>query len=444
MKNTKKSIRFRLMVLVTGLILFVFVMVSITFNILITKYIESNATEVLTQARQMATSGSDKPDRNPAGKSETVILTEDYRILFPEWIPSGFNGESDLEVFVEGLKDENGELASDQIERIETGENLYYYTSIKISGFDEGYGVFFINMTNLFIFQKNLSRILWAVLLIALVATVFLTSIISLRITEPIKTISRHAKLIGEGKYKSIEEDFSDLELDQLKSSLNETTKKLEKYDEDQKVFFQNVSHELRTPLQIIKNNAEGIGYGLLDSKKATEIIKDETDHLGELVEDMIYLSRLESGSKDMVFTENDMREILSYTLERFRNIFERKGIRVIYDFSEEPVWFACEEKSLERAFVNLTSNALRYAKSKVSVACKLTEGRILISISDDGHGISEEDLPNIFNRFYKGEKGVHGIGLSIVQSVVYSHGGRIEVKTGDEGAAFTIIFDKT
>lgn len=431
------------MVLIIGLILLVFGMVSATFNVLISRYIESNATEVLAQARQMAVSGGDKPERTPAGKAETVILTDDYRIIFPEWIPSGFNGESDLEIFVEGLKNKQATLISDQIERIETKSSLYYYASISLSRFEGGHGVFFINMTNLYLFQKSLTRILWAIMLVALVATVLLTSIISLRITEPIKTISKQAKLIGEGKYGSIEEDFDDLELDQLKNSLNETTKKLEKYDEDQKMFFQNVSHELRTPLQIIKNNAEGIRYKLLDSQKAAEVIRDETDHLGDLVEDMIYLSRLESGSNYMLHTKNDVRETLSYTLERFRNVFERKRIDIIYEFSDDAVWFDYEERSLERAFLNLISNALRYAKEKIIVGCKQMEGRIVISISDDGEGISEDDLPNIFNRFYKGDKGVHGIGLSIVHSVVQSYRGRIEIDTGRKGTTFTIIFDK-
>jgi signal transduction histidine kinase len=221
---------------------------------------------------------------------------------------------------------------------------------------------------------------------------------------------------------------------------MNETTRKLEAYDTEQRVFFQNVSHELRTPLQIIKNNAEGIEHGLLDRVKASKDIRDETDKLGELVEDIIYLSRLEARSKDMVYTENDLRETLSYTLERNSSLFRSRGIHIEYDFQDTPVRFEYDEKSIERAFQNLISNAIRYTRDRILVTCRKLDGRIIVAVEDNGTGIRNEDLPRIFDRFYKGENGVHGIGLSIVKSIITSYGGRIEVRTGPEGTAFTVF----
>ena len=96
----------------------------------------------------------------------------------------------------------------------------------------------------------------------------------------------------------------------------------------------------------------------------------------------------------------------------------------------------------MERAFQNLLSNAIRYAKQRIRVTCRQVEGRVVVAVEDDGPGIPRTDLPKIFDRFFKGEKGGHGIGLSIVKSVVSAHGGRIEVSTGPQGSTFTMFFD--
>lgn len=174
--------------------------------------------------------------------------------------------------------------------------------------------------------------------------------------------------------------------------------------------------------MQIIKTNAEGIQFNILEKNNACTIIKDETDKLSELVEDIIYLSRLESRAKDMITTENDLRETLSYAAERYYSLFISKNIKVIYEFDEEPVLFTYDEKSMERAFQNLLSNALRYSRGKIIITCRKIQDRILIKVEDNGPGISQEDLPHIFDRFYKGKSGVHGIGLSIVKSIVTSY----------------------
>jgi signal transduction histidine kinase len=139
--------------------------------------------------------------------------------------------------------------------------------------------------------------------------------------------------------------------------------------------------------------------------------------------------------------SENDLRETLSYTVERYSTLLKKNGVNVLYDFQNEPVMFTYDEKSIERAFQNLLSNAVRYAKDEIKVSCREMDGRIVVSVADNGKGIKEDELPRIFDRFYKGENGVHGIGLSIVKSIVNSYGGRIEVETGPGGTVFTVFF---
>lgn len=454
-ERKKKSIRFRLISRVVFLIVSIFLLISVVFNVLISEYIKYNATQVLTDSRlfineipnndqnnrDISMMKAKRHDRTPTGKAEAVIVTSNYEVIKPNNGFTEFNDNTDLTTFTAEIVRQKINLDSNQVEKLSTESGLFYYTSILNRNSVDSYIVFFINMTNLNEFKNSLSHILLIVMIFALIATLYITYIISTRITEPIKDLSDFAKRIGEGNYVTIEEEFQDLELHNLKESMNDTTRKLEQYDAEQRVFFQNVSHELRTPLQIIKTNAEGIEYGVLNKDNASHIIKNETDRLSELVEDIIYLSRLESRSNDMIYTENDLRETLSYTVERYRTLFKRKNIQVTYNFDETPVMFNYDEKSIERLFHNLISNALRHTKDRITVSCHQSEGRIMITVEDNGTGIHTEHLPNIFDRFYKGENGVHGIGLSIVKSIVTSYKGRIEVKTSPQGTIFTLFF---
>ena len=169
-------------------------------------------------------------------------------------------------------------------------------------------------------------------------------------------------------------------------------------------------------------------------------VIKKETDKLGELVEDIIIFSRLEARSKDIVYTKGDLRETFSYTMERFATVLNEKNIKVEHDFSDTPVYFEYDERSMERALQNLVSNAVRYTRGEIKITCTELEERIVIKVSYNGPGISSEDLPKVFDRFYKGKDGVHGIGLSIVKSIISSYKGRIEISTGNEGTTFTFF----
>lgn len=450
MEKKKISLKTRMLVMMTSLILIVFTLILVVFNVLISSYIESNATEVLSQSRDsmqipdrkedFITDKMPKSPQTPAGSAERLFVTEDYEVLIPDFYPV-LNENSPLYDFTEAVEDKQIDLGSTEILKLETEEGLYYYTVVKNQELDGRYQVNFINMSNLYSFEKDLIRRLLLVMSGALLLTVAVTYIISSRIAGPVKTLSTFAKRIGDGDYGILEQDFHDLEVHELKNSMNESSRKLKESDENQRVFFQNASHELRTPLQIIKSNAEALEYGLIPKEKAVKVIEKEVDSLSVLVEDIMILSRLDARSQDAKSETGDLRETLAYTMERFAALVEEKGIHVEYDFQKEPVYFSYDEKTMERALKNLVDNAVRYANERIIVSLKEAEGRIVLKISDDGEGISEADRPRIFDRFYKGVKGQHGIGLSIVKSIISSYEGRIEVATGTSGTTFTIFF---
>jgi signal transduction histidine kinase len=192
-----------------------------------------------------------------------------------------------------------------------------------------------------------------------------------------------------------------------------------------------------------IKGYAEAIKYNVIDKYSASDVILEESDRLSEMVEDLLYISKIDNITKDYILLECDIREILSNCTVKQKARAINKGIEFKYDFSEEEVLLKCDEKSISRAFLNLIENALRYANSVIIIGCNYYYNKVVIYIEDDGDGIKEEDLNHIFDRFYKGEKGRHGIGLSIVKSIINKHEGKIFAENSDLGAKFTIVFDK-
>lgn len=455
-RTNRKSILFRLMSMVTALMVVAFLSIIVVFNLLFTRYIESTATELLSLSsqnfgfeptRENVMSDPDERQResNPAFavSVQRTLIDDTYNVIIPTDLPTNFQQDLDAENFVQGLESEQVDLAEIENARLEWDGNLYYYTLTETGGSSNLAAAYFINMTDLYNLELQLNQLLIFVMIIVLVISLAVTYLISSKIAKPMRSLALFAKRIGEGEYETNNNDFTDLEMHELKEAMNETTSKLQNYDSEQRAFFQNASHELRTPLQIIKNTAEGIEYNIISEKKGVEVIKNETDKLSDLVEDILFLSRLESKSSDRVTDISDLRETFSYTVERYSYLFKQNGIEVAFDFQEEPVFYKYDEREFERVFQNLLSNAMRYSKGSIKVGCKEKGDRIILTVFNNGEGISEKDLPHIFDRFYFGDKGVHGIGLTIVKSIVSSYGGRIEASSTREGTLFSIFLNK-
>ena len=212
----------------------------------------------------------------------------------------------------------------------------------------------------------------------------------------------------------------------------------VERAHESQKWFFQNVSHELKTPMMAVQGCAEGIHTGVLDPVGASGIILEETEQMSELVEELLALSRLESGQANAEFHLTDVRELLYDCLRSTEQLAEQKNLHISLRFEETPVLVNCDEVQLRRAFTNIITNALRYAKEKIQIECKADRGKAVVRIRDDGEGIEPKLLPHIFDRFFSTRKGGAGIGLSLAKEIVTLHKGTISA-SNDGGAVFEI-----
>lgn len=212
----------------------------------------------------------------------------------------------------------------------------------------------------------------------------------------------------------------------------------VEKAHESQKWFFQNVSHELKTPMMAVQGCAEGIHTGVLDPVEASGVILEETEQMSELVEELLALSRLESGQANAEFHLTDVRELLYDCLRSTEQLAEQKNLHISLRFDETPVTVSCDEIQLRRAFTNIITNALRYAKEEIQIECKADRGKAVVRVRDDGEGIAPELLPHIFDRFFSTRKGGAGIGLSLAKEIVSLHKGTIHA-ANDGGAVFEI-----
>jgi len=190
-----------------------------------------------------------------------------------------------------------------------------------------------------------------------------------------------------------------------------------------------------------IQSYAEGITYGVVDSDTAVEVIVGEVKRLTKLVEDLLYLSRLDAIEENYNYGVFDLNDFIKTCIERMNGIAIKNNIEIVYNDEFSKINIGADEETLSRAINNIISNCIRYAKSKVTIDGKLIPNdKIEIRIFDDGPGFDKKDIPNLFERFYKGNKGNYGLGLAISKSVLTKHHGEINAQNYENGALFTII----
>lgn len=289
--------------------------------------------------------------------------------------------------------------------------------------------------------QLVINIILFIILVLsALIISIF-SSLVAKKISAPFTSLNKHIGEIAERNFGTKIHMPVDDELQELVSNINTMSEKLESYDKAQKTFLQNASHEFRTPLMSIQSYAEGIKYDVVEKNNASDIIIDETKRMTHLVEDLLYLSRLDTIEENYRFENLDFSDLINSCIERMNGIAIKNNINITSDISTGDSAINGDFEKLSRAFTNIIGNCIRYAKSTIHVSCTLIEGNAIEAmISDDGPGIDKNELPNIFDRFYKGKKGHFGLGLAISKNVIEKHKGTVSAKNSNNGAVFKVV----
>lgn len=204
------------------------------------------------------------------------------------------------------------------------------------------------------------------------------------------------------------------------------------------KEYFQNASHELKTPIMNMESYAEGIALGVVEDKKeAAGIIVEECERMKQLVSEILLLSKMESGQCKLEKSKVDMRELVYFCIGNIETAAREKQLELQVTLEELPE-ILVDEEWMERAVGNVMNNAVRYANSRIDICAKFQKKYIVIAIKNDGEEIEEADLGQIFERFYIGKGGQHGLGLAIAKQVMVLHGGTIEARN-ENGVVFVL-----
>ena len=239
-----------------------------------------------------------------------------------------------------------------------------------------------------------------------------------------------------------------------LVAVLHDTTEQ-EKEERERRLFVSNVSHELRTPLTSVKSYLEALDEGALSEPVAPDFIKvslDETNRMMRMVTDLLHLSRIDNATSHLDVELINFTAFITFILNRFDKIRaqdEEKKYEIVRDYPITSVWIEIDTDKMTQVIDNILNNAIKYSPDggKITVSMKTTDDQMILSISDQGLGIPKEDLPKIFDRFYRVDKarsraqGGTGLGLAIAKEIVKQHNGFIWAKSEyGKGSTFTIV----
>ena len=308
-----------------------------------------------------------------------------------------------------------------------------------------GWIIIYSNVQKIQELKFYINIILLLILIFSAFITVIFSSKLSKNISKPLSDLNEQISSISDRNFDNKLQIPVFDELDELVSNINSMSEKLGDYDKAQKIFLENMSHEFRTPLMSIQSYAEGIKYNVIDNNTAIEVILDEINRMKVLIEDLLYLSRLNAIEENYRRSNLNFNEIIVRCIARMNLIAEKNNINISFNIPKEIVYINGDEEKLSHAITNIITNCIRYAESLISINLMILEhNKIQLTISDDGTGFDTNDFSNIFKRFYKGSKGNFGLGLSISKNIIEQLDGTISARNLEKGAIFTIILPLT
>ena len=295
------------------------------------------------------------------------------------------------------------------------------------------------------IIKKQLVIITFIILLLAFVLTYFISSYIS----RPIVKMNMAAKKLANNDFNvNFDCDNNILEIKELAQTLNYAKNELSKTDELRRDLMANVSHDLKTPLTMIKAYAEMSRDLHQEENKRKEnmnIIIDEVDRLTVLVNDILTLSSMQSNILNLEIEEFDLVELIETVLKRYSIFAEVKNYKFIFNHKNKKLQIKADKKKIEQVIYNLVNNAINYTGEDLLVKINLVKRKedILVEICDTGKGISDLELPYIWDKYYKSKKNHQrniigtGLGLSIVKNILELHKYEYGVKSSPKGTTF-------
>lgn len=451
-----KSIQTRLF---SAVFLVIFMMtfgVGITFFLSSRWYVQYTARKETEHLIRMVQSESDRLSTDPAYTSSdskentresSKALLRSVRLQLRDQPYNGifliFNSKQKL-VFPQSSNDQNiypisaleeqcrrmiqsGELISGKTSRILLSEDFWYISMYVFPSSTPVRAKYFVSVVQIpdsSVFWNYTWKLYLAILLASVFLSSFLVWGIARTISIPIRHLCLQIQRINGETDAQIQDSYSLNELEALKRSYNQMEEMIRRSEEEKRQFFQNASHDLKTPLASITGYSQGIVSNVIkDHQKAASIILSESLRMTDLVESILSLSKMDSHTFDLHPTDLEVMEFLDECVDIMSTI--RRDC-VIHLEAERPLMIRTDPELLKRVIQNILSNCLRYAEHEILIRMSTDGNSLILLIQDDGPGFLEKDLPHIFERFYKGNGGKNGIGLSIVWTGIHYLGGSI------------------
>ncbi|WP_432667398.1 HAMP domain-containing sensor histidine kinase [Wukongibacter baidiensis] len=351
------------------------------------------------------------------------------------------------------------------------------YSREKYIKFNEGYAIgnqldYYLNGSeySLFIianieamkaeFERAETILNISIICILIITTLILTYSVYKDIIKSIVKLRRAANEMKNGNLDyEIKKHLND-EIGELSSAFEEMRLRLKhsieiqrKYDENRKNLISNISHDLKTPIMSIKGHIEGIKDGIADSpekmNKYIDTIYQKSNDMELLINELFLFSRLDLEKEEFNFQTIDIIEFLEFSVEDLSFDLEKVSGKIDLSYDCEPVFVKADLQKLKRVVVNIVSNAIKYKREvplMIDIYVKKLDNEIVVEIKDNGKGISKENLPFIFDRFYRADKSRNtsvvgsGLGLAISKQIIEKHGGKIWAES-EENIGTSIFF---
>ncbi len=321
-------------------------------------------------------------------------------------------------------------------------ENSYYTVGIPIKHDDVTLAVLFASTeaTDVWFFIMDLMDIIFFCALIATAVSSVAIYFVTSRMTKPLRGMAVAAKSFSTGDFTVRVPAEGEDEIAQLARSFNHMADSMADLESVRRSFIANVSHELKTPMMTIGGFIDGILDGTVPEEKRKqylEIVSEEIKRLSRMVKSMLSIARIEAGDMKLNPTDFDINELVCRTVFAFEQKIEEKQLEIMGLESDE-VFVNADNDLIHQVIYNLIDNAVKFVNDGgcISFAYAVRDGSVFVSVKNTGAGIAQQELPRLFDRFYKTDKsrsldktGV-GLGLYIVQTIVNQHKGDLLVKS--------------